>query len=195
MAERLMNGNAGLTLLVNSIATGAALVALILVLAPVSGAHLNPVVTLSFAIRRSLPWSEAALYFGTQCGSAIVGVAIANLMFQEEVFVTSATIREGFPLCLGEFVATFGLVSVIWGAKPRGPFAGAPAVGCYITSAYWFTSSTSFANPAVTLARAATDTFSGIHPANVGAFVLAQLLGALVATAVFAWLGAVRSTR
>jgi glycerol uptake facilitator-like aquaporin len=188
MAERLMNGNEGLTLLVNSIATGAALVALIVAFAPVSGAHLNPVVTLSFAMRRTLPWLEAALYTGVQCASAIAGVAVASLMFQEEVFVTATTTRGGLSQWLGEFVATFGLVSVIWGARSRGPFVVALVVGCYITSAYWFTSSTSFANPAVTLARAATNTFTGIHPLSVGAFVLAQVLGALTATALFAWL-------
>jgi glycerol uptake facilitator-like aquaporin len=190
MSERLMEGHAGLTLLVNSIATGAALAALIIVFAPISGAHLNPAVTLSFAMRRALPWAEAVLYLCAQCGSAIVGVAIANLMFQEEVLVAATTTREGFPQLLGEFIATFGLVLVIWGAKSRGALAVAPVVGCYITSAYWFTSSTSFANPAVTLARAATDTFAGIHPASVGAFVLAQGLGALAATVVFAWLTA-----
>jgi glycerol uptake facilitator-like aquaporin len=188
MAERLMKDNVGLTLLVNSIATGVALVALIITIAPISGAHLNPAVTVSFAIRRTLPWGEAALYSCAQCGSAIVGVAIANFMFQEEVFVTATTMREGFHQWFGEFVATFGLVLVIWGAKSRGPVVVAAVVGCYITSAYWFTPSTSFANPAVTLARSVTNTFSGIHPLNVVAFVLAQGLGAVVATVLSAWL-------
>ncbi len=188
MAERLMNGNAGLALLANSIATGAALIALIIAFGPISGAHINPAVTLSFAIRRSLSWTEAALYFGVQFPAALVGVAIANFMFGERVFAAAATVRGGAHQWVGEFIATFGLVLVIWAVKPRGPLVVAPVVGSYIASAYWFTSSTSFANPAVTLARAATNTFSGIHPVNVAGFVLAQGLGTVVATGVVAWL-------
>ncbi len=188
MAERVMNGNAGLVLLANSIATGAALIALIIAFGPISGAHFNPAVTLSFAIRRSHSWTQAALYFGAQFPAALFGVAIANFMFEERVFDAAATVRGGLHQWVSEFVATFGLVLLIWTVKPRGSLVVAPVVGSYIASAYWFTSSTSFANPAVTLARAMTNTFSGIHPVNVPGFVLAQGLGAVVATAVVSWL-------
>jgi glycerol uptake facilitator-like aquaporin len=190
MAQRLMGGDVGLSLLVNSIATGAALVALILAFGPISGAHINPAVTLSFAIRGSLPWGEATVYVLAQFFAGLVGVALAHLMFQQPVFTTAATIRGGAHQWLSEFVATFGLVTVIWTTQSRGSFVVAPVVGCYITAAYWFTSSTSFANPAVTVARAVTDSFSGIDPGSVIGFVLAQTVGAVGATAFVSWLAA-----
>lgn len=190
MADRMMNGDAGLALLANSIATGAALVALIVALGPLSGAHVNPVVTLSFAIRGGIGWGDAGRYGAAQMGGALAGVALANAMFGEPLLLAAATHRAGPQLWLGELVASFGLVAVILSAERYGPLVVAPVVGCYITSAYWFTSSTSFANPAVTMARALTDTFSGIHPGSVAPFVLAQCLGALAATGFVAWMRA-----
>jgi glycerol uptake facilitator-like aquaporin len=188
MAERLMHGDAGLSLLVNSIATGAALFALIVAFGPISGAHINPAVTLSFAIRGRISRVEAAVYILAQIVGALVGVALTHLMFREPVFMASATLRGGAHQWLSECVATFGLVTVIWTTQSRGSLVVAPVVGCYIMSAYWFTSSTSFANPAVTVARAVTDSFSGIHPGSVTGFVIAQVVGAAVATAVASWL-------
>jgi len=188
MGERLAGGNVAVALLANTIATGAALVALILTFGPISGAHFNPAVTLADASQGGLPWSEAPLYLAAQVVGAFAGVAAAHLMFEMPVFFASRHIRSGPAQAFSEFVATFGLLAVIWGCarlrSPAVPFA----VASYITAAYWFTASTSFANPAVTLARAATDTFSGIRPTDAPAFIVAQLLGAAAATALFSWL-------
>jgi glycerol uptake facilitator-like aquaporin len=189
MGERLSGGNVALALLANTVATGAALVALILAFGPVSGAHFNPAVTLSDAWQRGLAWREVAAYLSAQILGAFAGVAAAHLMFGEPLFSASRHVRAGGAQVFSEFVATFGLLSVVWGCV-RGGLAGrAPfAVGAYIIAACWFTSSTSFANPAVTLARAASDTFAGIRPADVPGFVAAQLAGALAATLFFRWL-------
>lgn len=194
MADRLADGNTGLALLANSLATAFALVALITVFAPLSGAHINPAVSFSFALRNELPWSETAGYVAGQIAGGVAGVAIANAMFGEPWLAASTTARNGAPQLLGELVATFGLVGVIWGARPRGAFVVAWTVGAYIGAAYWFTSSTSFANPAVTIARAVTNTFTGIRPLDVGGFVLAQIAGAVLATLSFAWLLAEEET-
>ena len=188
MAERLSQGNVALALLANALATGAALVALILAFGPISGAHLNPVVTLSDASQGGLPWREVPAYVLAQLVGAFVGVALAHGMFELPVFVASTHVRAGGAQVLGEAVATFGLLSVIWGSTRAQPGMTAFAVGAYITGAYWFTSSTSFANPAVTLARAATNTFAGIRPADVPGFLVGQTVGALAATALFRWL-------
>jgi glycerol uptake facilitator-like aquaporin len=188
MADRLFSGNTGLALLANSIATGAALVALIVTFGPISGAHINPAVTLAVASQKGLSWRDAGAYVGAQIAGAVVGVAVANAMFGEPVFAASVTVREGGGQLLGEFIATFGLLAVIWSATRRRPEAVAMVVGCYITGAYWFTSSTSFANPAVTVARALTNTFTGIRPSDVPGFLVAQLLGAAAATILLAWL-------
>ena len=188
MGERLSGGNVGLALLANTLATGAALVALILTFGPISGAHFNPVVTLADASQRGLPWGEVPAYVAAQVGGAFVGVAIADLMFSEPMFSLSRHIRQGPAQLLSEFVATFGLLMVIWGCSRLRSAAVPFAVGAYITAAYWFTASTSFANPAVTLARCVTDTFAGIRPADVPGFILAQLIGASAATTLFRWL-------
>jgi glycerol uptake facilitator-like aquaporin len=192
MGERLSGGSVAMALLANSLATGAALVALILAFGPVSGAHFNPVVTLGLACRRETAWKDVPAYLAVQTVGALLGVFVAHYVFEVPVLETSSHVRTGGPQWASEVLATFGLVSVIFGcAKARLP-AAATAVGCYITAAYWFTSSTSFANPAVTLARAFTNTFSGIRPIDVGAFVIAQLVGAAAATGLFAWLHPVR---
>jgi glycerol uptake facilitator-like aquaporin/protein-tyrosine-phosphatase len=188
MGERLAGGNAALALLANTIATGAALVALILTFGPISGAHFNPAVTLADATQGGLPWREVPAYVVAQIGGAFVGVATAHLMFAEALFTASQHGRHGLPQAFSEFVATFGLLSVIWGCSRVHSTAVAFAVGAYITAAYWFTASTSFANPAVTLARAATDTFAGIRPDDVPAFISAQFAGAGLATVLFRWL-------
>jgi len=188
MGERLAGGNVAIALLANTIATGAALVALILTFGSVSGAHFNPAVTLADASQRGIPWREVPSYLIAQIAGAYVGVACAHLMFGLPLFSASRHDRSGVPQVFSEFVATFGLLSVIWGCSRLRSSVGPFAVGAYITSAYWFTSSTSFANPAVSLARAATDTFSGIRPVNVPAFIGAQLVGAAAATALFRWL-------
>lgn len=188
MGERLAGGNVAIALLANTIATGAALLALILAFGSISGAHFNPAVTLADAAQGGLPWREVPGYLGAQVLGAFVGVAVAHLMFGEPVFAASLKARSGWPQAFSEFVATFGLLAVIWGCA-RWRSASVPmAVAAYITSAYWFTASTSFANPAVTLARAASNTFAGIQPADVPPFILAQLLGAAAATALFRWL-------
>jgi glycerol uptake facilitator-like aquaporin len=175
-------------LLANTIATGAALVALILTFGPISGAHFNPAVTLADAWQGGLPWDEVPLYIVAQVIGAFGGVAAAHLMFELPVFFASRHARSGPAQMFSEFVATFGLLAVIWGCA-RTRLAAVPfAVAAYITAAYWFTASTSFANPAVTLARAATDTFAGIRPADAPAFIVAQLLGAAAATGLFRWL-------
>lgn len=188
MAERLSGGSIALALLCNAVATGAGLVALILTMGPISGAHFNPVVTLASASCQELRWRDAAVYVVAQLVGAFAGVALAHLMFREPVFSVPTTIRAGFSQGLGEFIATFGLVAVVRSVGRRGSTLASIAVGSYITAAYWFTSSTSFANPAVTLARATSATFAGIRPADVPSFLLAQALGAVAATSTFRWL-------
>jgi len=188
MGERLAGGNVAIALLANTIATGSALVALILTLGPISGAHFNPAVTLADAWQGGLAWRDVPAYVAAQIGGAFAGVAAAHLMFSEPVFFASHHARSGSALLFSEFVATFGLLSVIWGCARLRSSAVPFAVGAYITAAYWFTASTSFANPAVTLARAASDTFAGIRPADAPGFIGAQLAGAAAATALFRWL-------
>jgi glycerol uptake facilitator-like aquaporin len=188
MGERLASGNVGLALLANTIATGAALVTLIATFGPISGAHFNPAVTLAEASRGDLPWRDGGTYLAAQLGGAVAGVMLAHLMFEIPPSF-SQHVREGSGQLLSEFVATFGLVCVIQGcSRPRSAAVVPFAVGAYITSAYWFTASTSFANPAVTLARCLTDTFAGIRPSDVPGFVVAELLGAAAATAFFRWM-------
>ena len=188
MGERLCGGNVALALLANTIATGAALVALIFTFGPVSGAHFNPAVTLADASQRGLPWRHVPGYVAAQIGGAFAGVAAAHAMFGEPIFQLSRHVRSGWSQAFSEFIATFGLLAVIWGCVRRRGSAVPFAVGAYITAAYWFTASTSFANPAVTLARAASDTFAGIRPIDAPAFIVAQLAGAFAATLLFRWL-------
>ena len=189
MGERLAGGNVAIALLANTMATGAGLVALILTFGSISGAHFNPAVTLADASQGGLPWREVPGYLLAQFAGAFVGVAIAHVMFKEPaLFFASQHERSGTSQLVSEFVATFGLLSVIWGCVRRRPSAVPFAVGAYITAAYWFTSSTSFANPAVTLARSASDTFAGIRPTDAPGFIVAQLLGAAASTALFRWL-------
>ena len=188
MADRLSNGSAGLALLCNAIATGAALVALIATFGPISGAHFNPAVSFADATQGGIPASEAVWYALAQVAGAVIGVGVADVMFGEPVYAWSRHVRSGFPQALSETVATFGLLAVIWGCSRRRAAIVPFAVGAYIVAAYWFTSSTSFANPAVTIARALTDTFAGIRPADVPLFVLAQVIGATLATGLFRWL-------
>lgn len=188
MGERLAAGNVAIALLANTFATGAMLVALILTFGPISGAHFNPAVTLADAMQGGIAWNEVPGYLTAQTTGAFAGVAIAHLMFGETIFSTSHHARAGISQIFSEFIATFGLLCVIWGCARLRSSAVPFAVGAYITGAYWFTASTSFANPAVTLARSATDTFSGIRPADVPGFVVAQLIGAAAATALFHWL-------
>lgn len=188
MGERLANGNVGVALLANSVATGAALVALILTFGPISGAQMNPAVTLSAASQKELPWREVPGYIVAQVSGAFAGVVVANVMFGLPVFFASQHERSGFAQAFSEFVATFGLVAVIWGVVRTRPQAVPYAVAAYITAAYWFTSSTSFANPAVTLARSMSDTFAGIRPQDTPVFIMAQLCGAAAATILFRWL-------
>jgi glycerol uptake facilitator-like aquaporin len=188
MGERLSGGNAAIALLANTIATGAALVALILALGPISGAHLNPAVTLADALQQGLPWRDVPGYIFAQILGAFTGVAAAHLMFALPVFSGSRHVRTGVAQLFSEFVATFGLLCVIWGCSRLRSSAVPFAVGAYIASAYWFTASTSFANPAVTMARAATDSFSGIRPADVPGFIAVQLMGSAGATLLFRWL-------
>jgi glycerol uptake facilitator-like aquaporin len=188
MGEKLAGGNVAIALLTNTLATGAALVALILTFGPISGAHFNPAVTFADASQGGLPWREVPGYVLVQCFGAILGVWAAHLMFGQNVLQVSSHIRNGGSQWFSEFVATFGLLAVIWGCS-RARLSAVPfAVGAYITAAYWFTASTSFANPAVTLARSLTDTFAGIRPADAPAFIAAQIAGALTATALFRWL-------
>ena len=184
MGERLAMGNPAIALLANSLATGCGLAALILAFAPISGAHFNPAVTLVAALERDIAWRDAAAYVGVQVASAFAGVAAAHVMFGEPVFFASARVRTGAGQWLGETIATFGLVTIVLGCARQGTKAIALAVAAYIAAAYWFTSSTSFANPAVTLARAASDTFAGIRPADAPGFVIAQLAGAMAALGV-----------
>jgi len=188
MAERLSGGNVAVALLANTLATGAALVALILTFGPISGAHFNPVVTLCDAYLGGLKWTKVPGYLSAQFLGAILGVALANRMFDLPYFFTSTHVRHGSGQLLSEFMATFGLLAVIWGCSRRRASSVPFAVAAYITAAYWFTASTSFANPAVTLARSLSDTFAGIRPSDVPAFMLAQLGGAVAATLLFQWL-------
>ncbi len=188
MGERLAGGNVAIALLGNTLATGAGLVALIGVFGPISGAHFNPVVTLVAASRRELSWREAALYPLAQVIGAVLGVWIAHAMFGEAILQVSTKARTGLDQAFAELVATFGLLATILATSRFEPRSTPVAVGLYITAAYWFTASTSFANPAVTLARSMTDSFAGIAPAGAPAFILAQTAGAILAAAVFGWL-------
>jgi glycerol uptake facilitator-like aquaporin len=188
MAQRLAGGNEAIALLGNTLPTGAILVVLILVFGPLSGAHLNPAVTLTFALRGELPWAPAAPYIAAQIAGAIVGTLVAHLMFELPLLQLSAKVRSGSGQWIAEGVATFGLVLTILGCQMRAASALPYAVGLYITAAYWFTASTSFANPAVTIARALSDTFSGIAPANAPAFIAAQFCGAVLALWLSHWL-------
>jgi glycerol uptake facilitator-like aquaporin len=188
MGERLSGGNVAIALLANTLATGAMLVALILAFGPISGAHLNPAVTLADASQGGLPWREVPAYLAGQVAGAFGGVAAAHLMFGEPIFSASRHARAGGAQLFSEFVATFGLLCIIWGCARLRSSAVPFAVGAYITGAYWFTASTSFANPAVTLARSASDTFAGIRPVDAPGFVVAQLAGAAAATILFRWL-------
>ena len=185
MGERLSGGNAAITLLANSLATGGALLAILSAFGPLSGAHLNPLVTIVLSARGEFRWRDAPGYIAAQAAGAVIGVAAAHLMFGGPVFQASHRDRSGAGLLLGEAVATFGLLAVVLGCGKR---PAAASVAAYITAAYWFTSSTSFANPAVTLARSLTDTFAGIRLADVPAFMAAQAVGAAAAYALFRWL-------
>ena len=188
MAERLAGGNVAVALLANAIATGSGLIALILMFGAISGAHFNPVVTLSEAWQKNMSRSEALPYIVVQICGAFAGVAVAHTMFGEPVFFASVHVRAGWPQWWSEFVATFGLIAVIISTSRSRPGVTPFAVAAYITAAYWFTSSTSFANPAVTLARAASNTFAGIRPADTTGFIAAQLCGTVAATWLFTWL-------
>ena len=188
MGERLAGGNTAVALLGNTLATGAALVVLIAVFGPISGAHLNPVVTLALAMRRAITPRAAAAYVGIQVLGAVAGVIVAHAMFAEPLLQVSAKLRDGPAQALSEFVATFGLLATIFGVSKFREESVGVAVGLYITAAYWFTASTSFANPAVTLARSLSDTFAGIAPRSTPPFILAQVAGAVCATVLFGWL-------
>jgi glycerol uptake facilitator-like aquaporin len=188
MGEMLAAGNIAIALLANTLATGAALIAIILAFGPISGAHLNPVVTLSDAWLGGIGWRETPVYVIAQLAGAFAGVAVAHLMFGLSLFAVSTHARSGPAQMFSEFVATFGLLAVIWGCVRSRPSAVPFAVGAYITAAYWFTASTSFANPAVTIARSMTNTFAGVRPGDVAGFVAAQLAGGFAATLLFRWL-------
>jgi glycerol uptake facilitator-like aquaporin len=188
MAERLAGGNVALALLANALATGAMLAVLILIFGPVSGAHFNPAVSAGFALRRELSWRDAGLYAACQIAGGLIGAFAAHAMFDLPILQLSIHARSGAGQWFAEAVATFGLLLTIFGCVARTPAATPYAVGLYITAAYWFTASTSFANPAVTLARALTDTFAGIAPADVPAFIVAQCAGMFVAVAVGRWM-------
>jgi glycerol uptake facilitator-like aquaporin len=188
MAERLAGGNAALALLANSLATGGALVALIITFGPISGAHFNPAVTVALAARGALKWADVPSYVIVQFAAAIAGVAAAHAMFGLPLLEWSHKARPGLAQMWAEFIATFGLLAIVLSCVASASRSVPYAVAAYITGAYWFTSSTSFANPAVTLARAASDTFAGIRPADAPGFIVAQLAGGAAATAVFRWL-------
>jgi len=188
MAQRLSGGNDALALLCNTLPTGAILTVLILILGPVSGAHFNPAVSLAFGFRGAISWPTVGLYLFAQLCGAVIGVWAAHLMFELPVWQLSTHIRTGSGQWLAEAVATFGLLLPIFGCVAKSPAAVAYAVGLYITAAYWFTASTSFANPAVTLARSLSDTFAGIAPAGVAAFVGAQMAGMVAAVLLGRWL-------
>jgi len=195
MGEQLARGNAAIALLANSLATGAGLLVLILVFAPVSGAHFNPLVSTAEATRSSLPWREVPLYITAQIAGAFAGVAAAHAMFGKPLFFASRHVRAGWPMLWSEAIAAFGLLLTILAISKTRPAAVPFAVGAYITAAYWFTASTSFANPAVTLARAASDTFAGIRPVDTPGFIAAQALGAAAALYLHRWLFAARNAR
>lgn len=188
MGERLAGGNVAIALLANTIATGGALVALILTFGPTSGAHINPAVTIADAMEGGIPWADVPAYIVAQLLGGIGGAMIAHVMFELPLVSLSQHTRSGPAQVTSEFVATFGLLSVIWGCSRRHSNTVPFAVGAYITAAYWFTASTSFANPAVTIARSLSNTFSGIRPADVSFFIAAQILGAIAATLIFRWL-------
>lgn len=188
MGEKLAGGNVAIALLANTIATGAVLIVLILTFGPVSGAHLNPAVTLAVAVEGGIGWIEVAPYLAAQCFGAIAGTITAHAMFGLPVISLSQHARNGPAQVFSEFIATFGLMCVIWGCSRTRAEAVPVAVGAYITAAYWFTASTSFANPAVTIARCLSDTFAGIRPADVIPFIVAQVAGAIIATFLFRWL-------
>jgi glycerol uptake facilitator-like aquaporin len=188
MGERMAGGNEALALLGNTLATGAALVVLIVVFGPISGAHFNPAVTMTFALRRELSWRLAAAYVIGQLAGAVLGVFVAHAMFAEPILQVSTKLRDGPSQAFSEFVATFGLILSILATLRFRPTFTPMAVGLYITAAYWFTASTSFANPAVTLARSLSNTFAGIAPASAPAFILAQVVGAVAALAAARWL-------
>jgi len=188
MGERLSNGNVALALLSNTIATGAALMALIFTFGPISGAHFNPVVTLGDAIEGGVPWAETPAYICAQILGGVTGAVVAHTMFGLPLLSLSHHIRSGAAQGFSEFVATFGLLSVIWGCSRFRSSAIPLAVGAYITAAYWFTASTSFANPAVTIARSLSGTFAGIRLADVPLFIVAQVAGGIAATLLFRWL-------
>lgn len=187
MGEQLAGGNVAIALLANTLATGAVLIALILTFGPISGAHMNPAVSVAAAIEDELPWGDVPGYIGAQTAGAFAGVATAHLMFEKPLFFASQHVRTGGSQLWSEFVATFGLLTVIWGCSRARETMVPFAVGAYITAAYWFTASTSFANPAVTLARSASDTFAGIRFTDVPGFIVAQFAGAVAATFLFRW--------
>lgn len=195
MAEALAGGNVAVALLGNTLPTGAILVVLITMLGPISGAHFNPAVSLVFALRREITPGTAAAYSAAQIAGGLAGILVAHLMFSEELLQQSTKIRSGGGQWFAEFVATFGLVLTILATRKARESAVAMSVGLYITAAYWFTASTSFANPAVTIARSFTDSFAGIRPVDAPLFIVAQLAGALVASAVCLWLLADRDER
>lgn len=188
MGEQLAQGNAAIALLANTLATGAGLVALILAFGPVSGAHFNPLVSIAEAARAGLRWKDVPFYIYVQIAGAFAGVAAAHMMFDKPLFFASQHARAGWPMMWSEVVATFGLIFVVLATTKTRPAATPFAVGAYITAAYWFTASTSFANPAVTLARAASDTFAGVRPYDVIGFIAAQALGAVAALSLYRWL-------
>ena len=188
MGEHLAGGNVALALLANSVATGSALVAITFALGAISGAHLNPAVTLADAWQGGVRWRDTPFYILAQLAGAIAGVGVAHLMFGLPLFSPSTHVRSGAAQLFSEFIATFGLLGVIWGCVRRHSLIVPFAVGGYITAAYWFTASTSFANPAVTIARSMTNTFAGIRPGDVGGFIVAELAGAFAATLLFRWL-------
>jgi glycerol uptake facilitator-like aquaporin len=188
MAQHLFPDSIGLALLANALATGGGLIALILTFGAISGAHFNPVVTLCDAATGGRPWSDVLPYVAAQIIGGIAGVLVTHVMFEHPVFELSTKVRSGLPLMVSEVVATFGLIAVIWGASRKRPDAGPYAVAGYITAAYWFTPSTSFANPAVTIARSLTDSFAGVRPADAPGFLVAQLIGGAAAAALFRWL-------
>jgi glycerol uptake facilitator-like aquaporin len=187
MGERLSEGNVAIALLANTIATGAALIALILTFGPISGAHFNPAITLADAFEHGLPWNEVPLYVVAQCFGSLLGAVVVHLMFGLPLYSLSSHARHGWPVVFSEFVATFGLLCVIWGCSRLRSTVVPFAVASYITAAYWFTASTSFANPAVTIARSFSDTFAGIRPADAPWFIAAQFAGAMTATFLFRW--------
>lgn len=188
MAVKLSGGNGALALLCNTLPTGAILAVLILTFGPISGAHFNPAVSLAFALRNELPWSFAGAYIACQLVGGLIGVWVAHFMFELPLLQFSATVRTGPGQWFAESIATFGLVLTIFGCLARTPQAVPYAVGLYITAAYWFTASTSFANPAVTIARSFSDTFAGIAPTGVSGFIIAQLVGMLAAVGIGRWL-------